>query len=353
MIGGNEKISQKAGLPPGTLIHIGERKTDKVRMRLITYNDEVFEEYDIEDINSVNFDDPKKVYWVNVNGLHDLELIERIGAKLQLNALMLEDVLNTRHRPKFEEYENCLFLTLKMIGINKNRTKTIVEQVSLLMGKNWLITFQEREGDIFDTIRNRLGESKGIIRQRGVDYLYYCLIDAVVDGYFYVMEFLSDQVESIEERVIRFSEDDHLTEIRNIRRLLVKYRRYVVPLRDAVAAMLKEKVVFLDEKFDPYLRDDYDHLIYLSENIEAQRELIGSVMDLHLSGVSNRMNQVMKTLTIISTLFIPLTFIVGVYGMNFEYMPELKMRYAYFVVWAIMLVLVIMMLRFFRKMKWL
>lgn len=348
------RLSRKAGLPPGALIHIGKKKTDKVKITSINYNASGFslKEY-VSTEECFNFREQDKVYWINIDGLHNTEIIGDVGKRLNLHPLLIEDILNTNHRPKMEEYDNYLFFTLKMLGISENRNSIITEQVSFVLGKNYLLSFQEQAGDVFDVIRLRLKENKGIIRQKGADYLIYALLDAIVDNYFFVAEFLEEQVENLEEEILHNPSRESLHKIQELKRKLLKFRKAIIPLREAVASLQKYNVNLIEEGTFRYLRDVYEHLIHLSDSLESQRDMLASIMDLYLSGVSNKMNEVMKVLTIIATIFIPLTFIAGIYGMNFENMPELHWRYGYFAVWIVMIAIAVSMLKYFRNKHWL
>lgn len=265
----------------------------------------------------------------------------------------MEDILNTTQRPKIEEYDTYLFLTLKMLGIDKKGEKIVSEQVSFVLGNNWLITFQEQQGDVFDIVRARLRDSKGIIRQKKADYLLYSLIDVSVDNYFFVSEHFADKIETLEEQILHNPSQESLQTIQKLKRQLMNFRKSIIPLRESVSSLQKFNVKLINDSTFPYLRDVYEHLIHLTDNLESNRDLLASIMDLYLSGVSNKMNEIMKVLTIIATIFIPLTFIAGVYGMNFQYMPELHWKYGYFIVWGIMIIVAIIMINYFKRKKWL
>lgn len=348
------KDSAKAGLLPGTLVHIGEKKADKVSISTISYNSESFEYLDCVSISEcLNIKDDGKFYWINVNGLHNTEIIKKIGEEFHLHPLLLEDILNTNHRPKIEEYDNYLFFTLKLLQTNKKRTKIQSEQVSFVLGKNWLISFQEKKDNTFDIIHTRLSENKGIIRQKGTDYLFYSLIDSIVDNYFFVSEFFNMEIEKLEELVIHDPSETILQEIQYLKRLVMNFRKAIIPLREAVASIQKYNAKLINKATIRYLSDVYEHLTHLNDMLETQRENLVSVMDLYLSGISNKMNQIMKVLTIISTIFIPLTFLTAVYGMNFEDMPELHWKYGYLAIWIVMLTVVMIMIAYFKRKRWL
>jgi len=347
-------ISKKVGLPPGALIHVGKKKTEKVKISVIDYDATEFSENEYETIEECfSFREKNSVTWINIDGLHDTSLIAKIGKEFNLHPLLMEDILNTRHRPKLEEFDDCLFLTLKMLGVAADGNSIVSEQVSFVLGEGWVISFQEEEGDVFHTLRQRLRENKGLTRKRGADYLLYRLIDTVVDNYFLVTEHIGEENERIEEKVLSAADTKTLQQIQRQKKLLISFRRSIGPLREAVGALQKESVSLIQESTIRYLRDVYEHIIQVNDSIDSQREMIANIMDLYLSGVSNRMNQVMQVLTIISTIFIPLTFLAGIYGMNFDNIPELHWKYGYFGVWGVMFVVLIAMLFYFRKKKWL
>jgi magnesium transporter len=350
----SEHLSKKAGLPPGTLIHVGKRATEHVKITVIDYDQSSFSEVACKNATETQpFKEKETVSWINIDGLHDTDTIAQIGELFNLHHLLLEDVLNTKHRPKVEEFDDYLFLTLKMHGIAKDGKNIISEQVSFVLGKNWVVSFQEKEGDIFDELRKRLKESKGAIRQKGPDYLLYRLIDTVVDHYFFVTEHLSDVSEKLEKRVLQSANQDVLHEIQRFKKQLSGLRKSVTPLREAVSSLQKDPNELIEESTTRYLRDVYEHIIQVNETLESQRDGIASIMDLYLSGMSNKMNQVMQVLTIISTIFIPMTFVAGIYGMNFDNIPELHWPHGYLYAWVVMLAVVVVMLIYFKRKRWL
>jgi len=344
---------RKIGLPPGTLKHVGKVAVEKVKITVIDYFNEQFQELEIDKISDAfAFKESASATWINVDGLHDTNLISEIGTYFGIHNLTLEDILNTNHRPKLEDYDDYLFLTLKMLAVNSNN-HVESEQVSLVLGKNWLITFQEAEGDLFDKIRIRLRDKQGKIRQKGVDYLFYALIDIIVDNYFVVTEHFKDEIEIIEDKVLLSPDKRYLTDIQKMRNHLIDFRKAIVPLREALGDLRANIYPLISKKTNPYLSDVYEHTLYLYESTEYLQESLTSILDLYHSGISNKTNQIMQVLTIISTIFIPLTFIVGVYGMNFEFFPEIHWKYGYLFVWIFMIIIVLGMMRYFRNKKWL
>jgi len=354
MVRFTHRISKKAGLPPGTLIHVGDKKTEKARLRLMDYTQEHFEERDLAAIEeSFSYREKDSVTWINVDGIHQVDMVEKIGRHYDLHPLVLEDILNTNQRPKMEDYENYLFLILKMITYGEAQKLLYIEQVSIIVGRGFVLSFQESEGDVFESVRERLRKGKGRIRKGGPDYLAYALMDAVVDNYFLVLEKIGEDIEELEGEVISKPVPETAESIHNLKRELLFLRKSVWPLREAVVSLEKGESPLVQERTTVYLRDVYDHTIQVVDTIETFRDMVSGMLDIYLSSLSNRMNEVMKVLTIIATLFIPLTFVAGIYGMNFKYMPELEWRYGYGLVWVVMVVIGLLMLLYFRKKKWL
>jgi magnesium transporter len=316
-----------------------------------------FNESSIEEMVFNNVSDLKDlsnnscVTWINVDGIHNASVIEKIGALYNIHPLTLEDIANTDQRPKFEDYENYVVVMMKMLYYD---TELHNEQLSILLKSNVVITFQENHGgDAFYPIRKRLKEAKGRVRKFGADYLYYALIDAVVDSYFNILEIIGDKIELMDEQLISEPTPDTLNVLHTMKREMIFLRKSVWPVRDMVNSLERSETNLIQPTTDVYLRDVHDHVVRVIETVENYRDLINGMMDIYLSSLSNKMNEVMKVLTIISTLFIPVTFIVGVYGMNFDYMPELRSPYGYVATWVVMLVIMGSLLYYFRRKKWL
>ncbi len=349
-----KRSSRKIGLPPGTLVHVGERKTEKVRMTLMDYDQERFEEKEIKAIEeSFPLKDEPTVTWINVDGLHQVDLVEKIGKQFQLHPLILEDILHTGQRPKMDDFDDYIFVVLKMLDYDEKEEQVKAEQVSLVLGPHFLISFQEIKGDVFSTVRERIRKGKGRIRKMGSDYLAYALIDAIVDRYFIILEIFGEKIESLEDELISDPKPRTLENIHDIKREMIFLRKHVWPLRELIGGMARGETSLIGETTAVYLRDVYDHTIQVIDTIESYRDVLSGMLDLYLSTISNKMNEVMKVLTIIATIFIPLTFIAGVYGMNFKFMPELEWHWAYPVAMLLMLAIAISMLFFFRRRKWL
>ncbi len=343
----------QTGSPPGTLIHIGKRKREKVRITFFRYNAEHYDEKEISSLSELPAKRvPGEIWWINIDGLHDISLIEAVGRYFHIHDLILEDILDTNQRPKLEETENNLSLIVKMLHNDKNNG-IYGEQVSLVIGGDYLISFQEYRGDVFEPIRERIRNNKGRVRGMGIDYLGYCLLDALVDNYFLVLENLGDRIEELEETVITRPSHDILKQIYSLKRELLYLRRSVWPLREVVNNLQRGGSRLVSPAISLFLKDLYDHIAQVIDTTETFREMVSNLLDIYLSSLSNKMNEIMKVLTIIATIFIPITFIVGVYGMNFTNMPEITWPWGYPVVWLVIIIIVVGLLLFFKKKKWL
>jgi len=354
MLGFSKRVSTKPGLAPGTLVHVGEKKIEKVRIRTIDYDEANLEERELESVDACfPYADKPTVTWINIDGLHDVNVIEKIGKNFGLHALVLEDILHTEQRPKVEDFDDYVFIITKMLSYDEAENVLKAEQFSLILGSNYVITFQERVGDVFEPVRERLRKGKGRIRKRPPDYLAYALIDAVVDHYFLVLEKIAERVESLEEELVTNPTPRTLQVIHHLKRELIFLRKSVWPLRELIGSLERGESRLFEEKTTVFLRDVYDHTIQVIDTVETLRDMVSGMLDVYLSSVSNKMNEVMKVLTIIATIFIPMTFIAGIYGMNFEFMPELKWHYGYHLVWVIIMAIAVIMLFYFRRKKWL
>ena len=349
-----DRQAKAAGLPPGTLVHVGKKRTEKVRITVIDYSGTAVEERELSSVSEcAKFADSSSVTWINVDGIHNVNAIEEIGKEFELHPMLLEDVANAGQRPKAEDYEDHVFTVLKMLYCDTDTGQIGVEQVSLVLGPSFVISFQEQSGDVFDGIRDRIRNAKGRIRSMGADYLAYTLIDAVVDNYFVIMEWLGERMEALDEELMANPRPSTSRAVNALRKEVLSLRRSVWPLRDMISGLQRTETKLIAKKTEPYFRDVYDHTIQVIDTIEGYRDIISGMRDTYLSAVSNRMNEVMKVLTIIATIFIPLTFIAGVYGMNFEAMPELKFRYGYPICLAVMVAVGVLMLFYFKRKKWL
>ena len=349
-----KKQLRKAGASPGTLIHIGEQKVDETQMTLIDYDEEHLQERVLDGIEEAfPLKDLPTVTWINIDGLHQLDIIEKVGRHFNIHPLVLEDIVNTGQRPKTEEFEDLIFVVLKMLHYDENLEKITSEQFSLVLGPNFLISFQEIQGDVFRTVRERIRKPKTRIRKAGCDYLAYALIDAIVDHYFLILEKLGENIEALEEDLLENPSPETLQTLHEMKREMIYLRKQIWPIRELINSLVKGESSLINESTSLFFRDIYDHTIQIIDTIESYRDILSGMLDIYLSTLSNKMNEVMKVLTIIATIFIPITFVAGIYGMNFKFMPELEWRWGYVMVWAIIVVVVGIMISYFKKKKWL
>ena len=349
-----KKSSKKAGLSPGSLVHIGDKKIETIRISLMNYDPANLLEKQLPAIEaSFPYRDTPPVTWINVDGLHEIDVIEKIGVHFGIHPLVLEDILNTGQRTKAEEFDNYIYIVLKMLVFDETVDHITAEQVSLILGAHSLISFQEKEGDVFDFVRERIRKARGRIRKSGCDYLAYALMDAVVDHYFVILEKLGDKIELLEDQLLEAPTPRILEDIHRLKREMIFFRKQVWPLREVINSLIKDPSELIQETTHIFLRDVYDHTIQVIDTIESFRDLLSGLSDLYLSTVSNRMNEVMKFLTIIATIFIPLTFVAGIYGMNFEFMPELKWPWAYPALWLLLIMISASMIFWLKRKNWL
>lgn len=348
-----KKRETKIGLPPGTPVYVGEKREEKVRITVIDYDGDHIQEKEIARLEEccVLRKSPS-VSWLNIDGVHDAALIEAVGKDFDLHPLIIEDIVHPGQRPKMEEYDNCVFMVFNMLTYDDGTNEIVGEQVSLVLSEHFVLSFQERPGDIFDLIRDRLRNGKGRIRKMGSDYLAYSLLDAVVDHYFVILEKVGGRIEELEDLLIDNPKPETMQEIHRLKREMLFLRKSVWPLRELISGIEKSESPIIKKSTMKYLRDVYDHTIQIIDTVETFRDMLSGLHDTYLTVISNRMNEIMKVLTIIATLFIPLTFIAGIYGMNFEFMPELKWRFGYLFVWIIIIVIAFFMIMYFKRKKW-
>ena len=350
----NKKRSIKSGLPPGTLVHIGNTSNKAAHISVIGYSPDGVEEFHFEQINEY-LQNPCDggVVWVDVEGVHDIELIRALGEKHSFHPLVLEDIVNTVQRPKIEDYGDYLFIVLRMLRPSEEGDFSS-EQLSVILGPDYLFTFQEGlNGDSFDSVRERIRNGKGKIRGMGADYLAYALVDAIVDGYFTVLEGFGERIVDIEEELTQSPDQKSLHRINGMKKEIIYLRKTVWPLREAISFLERGDSPLLHDATRLYFRDVYDHTVQVIDTVETYRDLLSGMLDLYLSSISNRTNEVMKFLTVIGTIFMPLTFLVGVYGMNFKHFPELEWHNGYFILWGLMIAMALLMVAYFRKKRWL
>jgi magnesium transporter len=345
--------SKKAGLPPGTIVFLGEKRQERVKLSVISYDGVNFQEKEVKNVEeALSFRKKSQVTWLNIDGVHQPEIIEQVGKSFDVHPLVLEDIANTGQRPKMEDFDDYIFVVLRMLRFDEKENQTKTEQISMILGSDFVVSFQEREGDVFDVIRERLRSNKGRIRKMKADYLAYALIDAIVDNYFMILEKLGEAIEEIEDKLVTDPRSETLQTIHDLKRETVFLRKSVWPLREVISRLERSESPLIGKSTFVYLRDVYDHTIQVMDSVDTFRDMLSGMLDIYLSSVSNRMNEIMKVLTVIATIFIPLTFIVGIYGMNFKYMPELAQPWGYPAVLILMLAIALVMLVYFRRKKW-
>lgn len=348
-----KKRSQKAGLPPGTLVYTGDRGGAKTKITIIDYDEQGVQTRELSSLEEcLTLRDRPGVTWINVSGISQVSHLEKLGECFHLHPLVLEDILNVDQRPKVEDYEDYLFIVFKTISSRPEVDEIVAEQVSLILGPNYVLSFHESNGDLFQPVRERLIAAKGRIRKAGADYLAYALMDLIVDQYFVALESFGDQVEFLEEEVVRRAVPATLQRVHHFKTHMIILRRSLWPLREVLARLERRESPLISEATAVYFKDVYDHSIIAIDTVETYRDILSGLLDIYLSSVSNRLNEIMKVLTIIATIFMPLTFLAGVYGMNFKYMPELQWHYGYFCCLAFMALLAGCMVLYFRKRKW-
>ncbi|MDR1374846.1 MAG: magnesium/cobalt transporter CorA [Treponema sp.] len=342
------------GLPPGSPVYVGDRNPSEMALSIIGYDPIgawVKTADTVEEL--LGYRNTGGITWINVNGLKDGGAIDKLARFYRIHPLTVEDILNTKHRPKIEEFGDYLFITCKAIRYKaEDGNQYEYEQISLLCTADTIITFQEIPGDSFDGIRRRILSNMGRVRRMGADYLAYAIMDSIVDNYFLVLDTLGAGIEEFEDRAIDESDNAFIADIQKAKQNFFLIRRAVWPLRESLSFLVHLDAPLISGELEPFLRDLQGNVIQVAETVESYRELVAGVMEVNLSSVSNRMNKVMKVLTIISTIFIPLTFIAGIYGMNFSYMPELGARYGYFITLGVMLLIAGGMVLFFKKRRW-
>lgn len=349
----HKKRTKKPGDAPGTLHFSGEKRVDEVKVNLYDYDSEQLTEHDLVQIDASRpyLDSPSKT-WINVSGLHNIDFLKEIWTYFKLHPLIQEDIISTSQRTKIEEYPDHMFFVLRMMIVDEKTGHLNVEQVSIVLSENSVLSFQETDYPIFEPVLHRLRNGAPRLRSNGPDYLAYALIDTIVDYYFKVLEYFGDELEALEDKILEGFDDSIPEQIHALRRKLIYFRKSVWPLRDSLNSLIRDESHLIHDENKIFYRDVYDHLVQINDGIENYRDMVIGMLDMHMSQVSNRMNEVMKVLTIIATIFIPLTFIAGIYGMNFQYMPELGWKWAYPSVWGIMILATIGMVFYFRRKDW-
>jgi magnesium transporter len=343
----------KIGLPPGTPVYLGKDRNQEIKIEVFEFNEKEVTHFNhITPLDFKQYIKNDQTTWINIDGIYDHTIVKYIGEQFNLHPLTMEDIMNTDHRPKVEYFEDYLHFTLKMLTYDKEKKCIHSEQISFVLGNTWVISFQEIQGDIFDPVRDRINNNKGRVRKRKADYLVYTLIDLIVDNYFIITDDLQVQVEELERNILEGGDKKELEMILKIKKELVFLRKSVIPVREAISALEKSDSHLVEKSTKQFLRDVYDHTLHIGESIENYREMLQSLLDIYLTGLSNRLNNVMKTLTVISTVFIPLTFIAGVYGMNFSNIPGGNSPHGFWITTLAMVVIGIVMTIILRNKKW-
>ncbi len=351
-----EQLKRKIGAPPGTVIHVGDKKNEQAVITLIEYDENIFNHYVIDSHEELmkikGRGNQKTVQWIDFNGFGDIDNLKKFGEIFEIHPLILEDIANSNHQPKIDYYDEDIFLVLKKINWEENKDISY-DQISILLTANFLFTFRDDVGEDFPKILQRIESGKNVFRKSRSDYLFYVLVDYTIDHYFLVLEELSERIETMQEKLLEKPDQSDLHQIQILKKEAYTLKQIIRPTREAISNIIRLESNYISKKNLIYFRDSFDHIMQLYESIEIQRESITTLIDIYLSSLSNRMNEVMKFLTLIATIFIPLTFIAGIYGMNFSNMPELSWKYGYFIVLAVMALMGIFLLFFFKRKKWL
>jgi len=345
---------KRPGASPGSLVLVGKKRLQEVAIESFDYSPDFFEEKTkLTPDECLKYRDTDNISWVNIDGLHDTEVIRKIGTHYIIHPLTLEDILDTIHRPKLDDMDHYIYVSLKMLSIEPGTNKIIQELISIVFGFNWVLSFQEFPGDVFVPVRERLRAGKGRMRKMGADYLAYTLMDAIIDNYFLVVESLGERIEKLDNEVISHANKNSLRLIHDLKNELIMVRKVVWPLRDIVNSLYRTESELIQDDTTVFIRDMYDHVIQIIETIEIYRDQVNGLFDIYLSSISNRTNDIMRVLTVMTSIFIPLTFVVGIYGMNFHSMPELSWEYGYPFTWVIMITIAVSMFFFFKRRGWL
>ncbi len=349
-----KKSRKKLGLPPGSVVFTGKRKIDQVLINYLEYNEEKFNRVNPENQSINKFHQPVDdlIQWYDIRGLHDVEVINIIGATFKLHPLILEDIVDTQQRPKYDEYDHGILVVLKALSFDATTVSVKTEQVSIYLGPGFLLSFQEAETDLFHQIRERIHTGKGRIRKKNADYLIYALLDAIMDSYYVVLDEIEGVIEKLETSILNNPGKNNKGEIHQLKQEMLIVRKSIAPLREAISRFSKSEHDLISENTKVFLRDLYDHNVQLLDTTETYRDMLNSLQDLYLSEISFKMNEVMQMLTLITSIFVPLSFLAGLYGMNFEYIPELHFKYGYFILLGVMLLIGGSMIYYFKKEKW-
>lgn len=347
------RVHAKMGKAPGTISYLGTKEKSASKVFTTLYSSDIFEEEETIDIDHIlDIKASDKTAWINVIGINDEPFIEALGTKFGLNPLVLEDAINTEQRPKIDEYQDYIFGVFRMLYLNADKD-IVGEHVALVLMENTVLVFQEVEDDVFNGVRNRIASKAGRIRTRGADYLFFALLDAIIDNYFLVLEHINERIENLEDEVYNDPKPIVAQNIQELKKEILKIRRWIFPVKELISRLIDSESPLIEKDTKLFLRDALDHMLEINESLQIYREMSMSLMEMYMSNMSNKMNEVMKVLTIMASIFIPLTFIAGIYGMNFDHMPELHMENGYYYVWGLMILLFIGMMVYFKKKDWL
>jgi len=348
------KHKDEIGLAPDTLVFRGHKKIDFVKLRVIDFDSNNMEENDLVTVKEVlKFKNTDTVTWLNIDGLHNIDIMNEISQKFALDPIVLADVMNTEARPKIQEYDNCIFMSIKMLQEDVTESNIIsVENLSLILTESVLISFQEKKGDVFEPVRDRIRKNKKRIRNGGIDYLAYALLDIVIDNYIYIISLLGEKIETLEDTLLDNPKQSIIEEINSYKRELNFLRKNIKPAKEMILALSKIESELLNEETGIYFKELQNNINQANESSDSYREILSDQLNIYHTTISSKLNDIMKFLTIFSVIFIPLTFIAGIYGTNFEYVPELHFKYSYFIMWGVMLVLTVGMLIYFKKKEW-
>jgi len=346
---------KKIGLPPGSIIFTGNQKVEKIQIHYLKYDANSIEESEQNNHSSIALHQSKEelVDWYDIRGIHDTDLIQTLGNTFDIHPLILENIVDTQQRPKFEEYDKGIFIILKALNFNLEKQIVIREQIAIYFRKGLVLTFQEDHTDLFEPVRKRIHSGKGKVRQKGADYLAYALTDNLVDHYYTMLDTIEEQIETLEDNLLEKPDSNTKERIHYLKKEIIRIRKSIAPLREAISRFSKLDSLLIEESTVNYIRDLYDHTIQIMDSVDNFRDMLNGLQDLYISEISFRMNQVMQVLTIITTIFVPLSFLAGLYGMNFEYIPELHFRYGYFVLLGVMFLVAIGLLLGFKRKNWL
>lgn len=353
MSGSLKYASDKKGLGPGTLVHVGDIHQTVTRMTIVDYDLDHYEQHPVSSLEEISaYRDKKSITWVNVEGLCDASIVESIGHMFDIHPLVLEDILNTHQRPKLEEHDNFIFVVLKCLMPGEIQFSVNYEQISLLLMDNFIFTFKEKADSLLAPVLKRIEKSHGRIRSMKSDYLMYAILDAIIDQNFEIMDQLDETLISLEDQIFSNPNPILLSRIHEIKMEVIKMRRYIAPIRDLTAGLLRSESELIEESTRIYLRDVHDHVLRIIESIETHRDILSSLLEIYLSSISSKLNEVMKVLTVFASIFIPLTFITGIYGMNFENMPVLKSPWGYPAIWGVFITISAGLLYYFKRKGW-